>query len=118
MERDRLLAEITELGRVFARLGWRKHHETLRDYYRTVRSGADRTPSWNPQHLARLRQVVGLGPSPLPVAERCARCPPPTGDWWTGARTVMHLEDRYVSVCTSCGAEWVVRLTAKALKRG
>ncbi len=114
MERDQLLAEITELGRAFSRLGWHARVGPLRAYYQAVARGVERTPSWNPQHVARFRQILGLGPSPLPVADHCARCPPPASEWWSGARTVMHLDDRYVSVCTGCGAEWVVHLPARA----
>ena len=111
---DALLHDIAELGRELVRLGWRSRAESLRAFYAATRRGEAATPAWNPTHVARLRAVLGLGPNPLPVGERCRTCPPPQHQqWWTGARTVMHLDDRYVSVCTGCGAEWV-QLLARA----
>lgn len=108
-----LLTDIAELGRELVRLGWFARAATLREFYLAARRGQPSTAAWNATHVARLRAVLGLGPSPLPLAERCETCPPTQGAWWAGARTVLHLDDRYVSVCTGCGAEWV-HLLARA----
>ncbi len=115
---DALLADITELGRELVRLGWRARAESLRAFYVATLRGAPSTPAWNATHVARWRAVLGLGPHPLPVADRCRRCPAPRQQWWTGARTVLHLDDRYVSVCTGCGAEWVRLLPGSPLSAG
>lgn len=102
-----LLAAIMELGLEFDRLGWTERLPGLREFYRVVRSGGTCTEAWSAEHLERLRQMMGLGPNPLPVATHCPRCPPAPAGGWNGTRTVVHLPDRWVSACVDCGGEWV-----------
>ena len=106
--REALLADVAELGREFARLGWTRRLPALREYYAAVTAAQERTERWSPELVARLRRVVGLGSNVLPTATRCPRCEVPRDGSWAGARTTMHLDDRWAMECSKCGAEWVV----------
>lgn len=108
MTHEALLAEVAELGREFSRLGWTRRLQPLRDYYAAVAAGQERTERWSPELVASLRRVLGLGAEALPTAQRCPRCELRSDGSWNGARTTMHLEDRWAMQCSSCGAEWVV----------
>jgi hypothetical protein len=105
--RDELLADVAELGREFTRLGWIRRLQPLREYYAAVAAGQERTERWSPDLVAGLRRVIGLGKAPLPTATRCPRCEVPSDGSWAGARTTLHLEDRWAMECAKCGAEWV-----------
>ena len=59
--REALLADVAELGREFARLGWTRRLPALREYYAAVTAAQERTERWAPELVARLRRVVGLG---------------------------------------------------------
>lgn len=106
--REEMLAEVAELGREFTRLGWSRRLQPLRDYYAAVAAGQERTERWSPDLVAGLRRVLGLGKAALPIGTRCPRCEVPRDGSWAGARTTMHLEDRWAIECAKCGSEWVV----------
>lgn len=106
---DALLADVAELGREFARLGWTKRLPPLREYYAAVAAGQERTERWSAELVANLRRVMGLGADALPTATRCPRCEVRSDGSWNGARTTMHLDDRWAMQCSSCGSQWVVR---------
>lgn len=110
--RAALLAEIAELGQEFSRLGWTKRLPPLREFYAAVAAGAERTEQWSVELVANLRRVMGLGPGALPRATRCPNCERRSDGSWNGARTTMHLEDRWAMRCSNCGAEWVVFVDA------
>lgn len=103
-----LLASIAELGQAFARLGWAHRLPALREFFSVVRAGGASTENWSAAHVAKMRAALGLGENPLQVASSCPRCPPPLQGTWAGARTVLHLEDRWVLQCAVCSAEWLV----------
>jgi len=106
--REELLADVAELGREFTRLGWTRRVQPLREYYAAVAAGKERTERWSSDLVASLRRVIGLGRGALPTATRCPRCEVPSDGSWAGARTTLHLEDRWAMECARCGAEWVV----------
>lgn len=103
-----LLASIAELGQALTRLGWTHRLPALRDFFAVVRAGGTSTNRWSVAHVAKLQAALGLGKNPLQVAAACPRCPPPLPGTWCGARTVLHLEDRWVLQCAVCSAEWLV----------
>ena len=106
--REELLADVAELGREFARLGWTRRLPPLREFYAAIAAGRDRTERFTAALVAALRRVMGLGVDALPSAQHCPRCEPPRDGSWAGARTMMHLDDRWAMQCAKCGAEWVV----------
>lgn len=106
--REELLADVAELGREFARLGWTRRLTPLREFYAAIAAGRDRTERFTAALVAALRRVMGLGADALPSAQHCPRCEPPGDGSWAGARTMMHLDDRWAMQCAKCGAEWVV----------
>lgn len=108
VDRSDLLAAVAEVGYTFARLGWSHRLPALREFYAVVRAGGTSTDRWSAGHLAKLQAALGLGPNPLQVAASCPRCSPPLPGTWAGARTVLHLEDRWVLQCAVCSAEWLV----------
>jgi hypothetical protein len=108
VDQSDLLASITELGQAFARLGWRNRLPALREFFSVVRAGGSSTGSWSAEHVAKMQAALGLGSRPLKVAAACPCCPPPLSGAWAGARTVLHLEDRWVLQCAVCSAEWLV----------
>ena len=104
---DALQALTVELGREFLRRGWQRRLPSLRVYLLALRHGRFVTIEWTPELLHRIASVVGLGPAPLPHAERCPRCPPPSPGVWSGTRTSLYLENLWVSACSECSSEWV-----------
>jgi len=103
-----LLVETAELGVEFARLGWTRRLVKLREFYAAVMAGQQSASGWSPELVRSVRRVMGMGPEGLPESLHCPRCPPKTDGSWGGARTTMHLDDRWAMECASCGAEWVV----------
>ena len=99
------LDAIAELGLELRRLGWRRHLEKARELYAATRDGHQ--AEWTIEHAERLRAVLGQGPSPIPVGSHCPRWPPPLQGTWSGTRTMLHFEDRWVCQCSRCGSEWV-----------
>lgn len=110
---EALRALAIELGREFLRRGWRRRLTPLREYLLALRKGRLVTPSYTPESLHRLASVVGLGPEPLTHGEWCPRCPPPEPGAWSGRRTSLYVETLWVSVCSSCGTEWVQEETPR-----
>jgi hypothetical protein len=106
--REELLADVAELGREFARLGWTRRLPALRELYAALAEGRDGTERFTVALVGELRRVMGLGADALPSAQHCPRCELPRDGSWEGARTTMHLDDRWAMQCAKCGAEWVV----------
>jgi len=115
--RDALLANVAELGREFSRLGWTRRLPPLREFYAAVAAGQERTERWSAELVVGLRRVMGLGPGALPKAQRCPRCEVPSDGSWAGARTTMHLDDRWAMECAKCGAQWCSNASVASRRR-